>query len=67
MPWRLRETRSGKETQLVIPTRSGKAARNTAPTRRDGDDDGGGDDGIQQRMPDLQTPSKAELLQLVSS
>jgi hypothetical protein len=33
----------------------------------DGGDDGDGDDGTRPRTPDLQTPSKAALLQAVSS
>jgi hypothetical protein len=57
----------GKDTQRLLPTRRGEAAQKAALTRcdRGGDDDGG--DAIQQRTPDLQTPSKAALLQTVFS
>jgi hypothetical protein len=57
----------GKETQRLLPTRRGKAARKETLTRGDDGDDGGGGDGTQQRTQGLQTPSRAALLQAVSS
>jgi hypothetical protein len=64
----LKEARSGKNAQRLLFARRGKAARKTALTRGGDDGDGGGgDDGTQPRTPDLQTPSKAALLQAVSS
>jgi hypothetical protein len=56
-----------KDTQPLLPTRRGEAARKDALT---GGDDGGDDDdgdGTRQRTRDLQTPSRAALLQAVSS
>jgi hypothetical protein len=57
----------GKDTQRLLPTRRGEAARKAVLIRcdRGGDDDGG--DAIQQRMRDSRTPSGAALLQTVSS